>query len=53
MNLTLSSESVAAGHYSNPACSSVNEAIVQFILPQSTAISSTYDFTVSPNYSHP
>jgi hypothetical protein len=53
LNLTLSSESVAAGSYSNPACSSVNEAIVKFILPQSTAISSTYDFTISPNYSHP
>ena len=53
LNLALSSQSVAAGSYSNPACSSVNEAIVQFILPQSTAISSTYDFTVSPNYNHP
>jgi hypothetical protein len=53
LNLTLSSESVAAGSYSNPACSSVNEAIVQFILPQSTAISPTYDFTVFPTYNHP
>jgi hypothetical protein len=53
LNLALSSQSVAAGSYSNPACSSVNEAIVQFILPPSTAVSSTYDFTVSPNYSHP
>jgi hypothetical protein len=53
LNLTLTSQSVAAGSNSNPACSPVNEAIVQFILPQSTAISSTYDFTISPSYSHP
>jgi len=53
LDLALSSQSVAAGSYTNQACSYVNEAIVQFILPKSTAVSSTYDFTVSPTYNHP
>ena len=32
------------------SCYGIDLAIVQFILPQSTAISLTYDFTVSPAY---
>lgn len=44
--------SIPSPNYS-PSCTSINEATVLFIIPESTAISSTYDFTVSPPYNHP
>jgi cell division protein FtsB len=49
LNLVLS---IPSPNYS-PSCTSINEAVVLFIIPQSTAISSTYDFTISPPYNHP
>jgi hypothetical protein len=49
MNLALSYQ------YPNhvPTCNAIYEALVVFVIPTSTAVSSSYQFQVTPTYDHP